>query len=93
MKRVLLWTAGIVGLLVLTVGIVNVAGLIDGAVLSLFVWAVAIWHMLRWSAPNQSKGQRLLWTAGIVGLVGAVGGIVVYIAIVQAINDLEFYGI
>ena len=91
MKRALLWTAGIVGLLVLTVGIVNVAGLIDGAVLSLFVWAVAIWHMLRWSAPNQSKGQRLLWTAGIVGLFGLIGGIVLYVVIVQMINNLEVY--
>ena len=91
MKRVLLWTAGIVGLLVLTVGIFNVAGLIDAAVLSLFVWAVAIWHMLRWSAPNQSKGQRLLWTAGIVGLFGLIGGIVLYVVIVQMINNLEVY--
>ena len=92
MKRVLLWTAGIVGLLVLAVGIFYVAGLIDGAVLSLFVWAVAIWRMLRWSAPSQSKGQRLLWTAGIVGLVGFIGGIVVYVVIVQMINNLELYG-
>ena len=87
MKRVLLWTAGIVGLLVLSVGIVIVAGLIDGAVLSLFVWAVAIWRMLRWSAPKQSKGQRLLWTAGIVGLVGFI----VAIAIVHAIQNFELF--